>query len=369
MMRLFLIVTIVAFSEYIHAQGCCSGGSGSPIAGGASQGVLSAQQVEISSNFQYINSNKFKTWGKDTTPLFDNYNSKYLYTKIGYGITKDFTLSVETGYFFNKTQIGLNKIDTNKSSGIADLIIFPRYDVYNKADSSKRIEFTLGLGYKIPLGKDNDSVVVFHNPNTGQNIYTTMPPLVQPTNGSQDIIFYAFFLRGFPKHNFRLFANELYIKKGWNSLGEKFGDYESIGLFAGKTFFKKLGVTIQLKGEMIGMMQADKNVDLLALYNVDIKSTGSKKIMFVPQVSYNINKSFTFFGLYELPLYEFVNGTQVVTQTQFTFGFSCRFFTTKNPVCVSSFGETYQCPMKCERLTYDKAGKCKMCGMDLIKIK
>src|ERR1051325_1381990 len=122
------------------------------------------------------------------------------------------------------------------------------------------------------------------------------------------MIFYAFFFRGFPQHSFRLFANTIYIRKGWNSLGEKFGDYKSIAVFAGKTFFKKLGITFQLKGETIAKLKAAKNVDLLAFYNVDTASTGSKKIAFVPQISFT-HKSFTVFALGEIPLYEYVYGT------------------------------------------------------------
>jgi hypothetical protein len=366
MKHLLFGIIIVLFSENLSAQGCCSGGSGSPIAGGASQGVLSAGQMEAASNFQYINSNKFKAGDRDTLSLFDNYNSKYLYSKIAYGITKDFTFSVEGGYFFNKTQIGKDRIDTITSSGIADLILFPRYDVYYRSTEKKKVEITLGLGYKIPLGKHDDSTLVYTNPVTGQQIFTTSPPLVQPTNGSQDIILYGFFLRGFPQHNFRIFANTVYIKKGWNSLGQKFGDYKSIGLFAGKTFFKSLGITLQVKGEMVDLMEYDKNIDMLALYNIDVKATGNKKIMFVPQVSYNY-KSFTVYALAEIPLYEYVNGAQVITQRQLTAGISYRFFI-KKPVCEIPEGEyTYICPMKCEGSPSNAPGKCKICGMELIK--
>lgn len=367
MRSILFFLTVFLFSQTSYGQGCCSGGSGCPIAGGASAGVLLEKQIEISSNFQYINSDKFLSKDKDTAKIFDNYNSKYIYSKIAYGVTKDLTVSVEAGYFINKTQIGLNSIDTNKSSGMADLIIFPRYDVYNRSDEKRKIELTLGLGYKIPIGKHNDSALVFHNPNTGQNVYTTMPPLVQPTNGSQDIILYAFFFRGFPLHKFRLFANILYIKKGWNSLGEKFGDYKSVALFAGKTFFKNLSVTLQLKGEVIDRMQADKNVDLLALYNVDIRSTGSKKILFIPQLSYSF-KSFSIFALKEMPLYEYVNGVQVGTQQQFTLGISYKFSVVKK--FVPEKGMTfYICPMKCEGSAGPNPGKCKVCGMELMEVK
>ena len=371
---LLLVFAVCLLASYMcHAQGCCSGGSGSPIAGGASAGVLLDRQMEISSNFQYIRSNKFFTEDRDTAKLFEDYNSRYVYSKIAYGITKDLTVSVEAGYFLNKTQLSLfdssvNKYNKIESSGIADLIIFPRYDIYNHTEEKKRVELTLGLGYKIPLGKHNDSMLVFTNPTTGQQIYTTSPPLVQPTTGSQDIIFYAFFFRGFPLHKFRMFANTLYIRKGWNSLGEKFGDYSSVGLFAGKTFFENLGVTLQLKGEHIGKLKAAENVDLLAMYNVDTASTGNEKIMFVPQLSYSW-KSFTFFALKEFPLYEYVNGVQVGTQTLFTAGVSYRFFTARSKIPSSYNGDVYCCPMKCEGMEFTKEGKCPICGMVLEKKK
>ncbi|MGQ0827969.1 MAG: hypothetical protein ACT4ON_06205 [Bacteroidota bacterium] len=328
MKHLIFTIALAAFAEHIHAQGCCSGGSGSPIAGGASQGVLQERQMEISSNYQYIGTNKFLYEDMDTTKQFDYLSSNYIYTRLAYGLTKDFTMSVESGYFINKTQIGLDKADTIKSSGIADLILFPRYDILNRTEESKRTEITIGLGYKIPLGKHNDSTVVYTDPTTGKKYYTTSPPTVQPTTGSQDFIFYAFFFRGYSLKNFRIFANTLYIKKGWNSLGEKFGDYASVGLFASKTFFEKLGVTLQIKGEWIGKMQADKNVDLLALYNVDITSTGSRKVFFVPQLNYTY-KNITVFVLSEIPVYQYVNNIQIASQYQLTGGLAYRFFVKK----------------------------------------
>ena len=356
------------FYNFLSGQGCCSGGAGSPIAGGASQGVLMNGQFELSSNFQYFYSNRLKSLDKDTIAFVDHFNSNYLYSKLAFGVTKNFTLSVESGYFFNKTQVGIHQSDTIKSSGFGDLIMFPRYDVINRSDSNRRIELCLGLGYKIPIGKHDDSTLVYTNPVSGQQIFATSPPLVQPTNGSHDFILYGFFLRGFPKQNFRVFANTTFIRKGWNSLGQKFGDYASVGLFAGKTFFCKLGVTLQLKGEWIRPMQSDKNVDMLALYNIDVNSTGSKKISFVPQISFS-ERGFTLFGLYELPLYQYMNGVQIAARHQVTIGLAYRFFTTKSPQCDVLSSEAYQCEMRCEGGGGSLPGKCKICGMKLKKVK
>ncbi len=281
-------------------------------------------------------------------------------------------MSVEMGYYLNKTQTGKRDeitgvpIEKFSTHGLADLILFPKYDVYNHSDSTKRIEFTVGMGYKIPIGKYSDSSVVFHNPNTGKDVYTIMPPIVQATNGSQDIIFYAFFMRGFPKHNFRLFTNATYIKKGWNPLGFKFGDYAGLGLFAGKSFFKNFAATLQLKGEWIDAMHYNENIDMVALYNIYVGSTGSKKISLVPQLNYNYKK-ITLYALADLPLYEYVNGSQMKTKLLVTTGISYRFFTTKNPICEIPGTAIYECPMKCEGKTYAAPGKCESCGMDLIK--
>jgi hypothetical protein len=117
----------------------------------------------------------------------------------------------------------------------------------------------------------------------------------------------------------------LYVKKGWNSLGQRFGDYASIGLFAGKTFFRNLGVTAQVKGEWIDRMKYDPKIDMLASYNLDVNSTGGKRVLIVPQVSYSI-RTFSFFLLSEIPVYQYVNGKSIASQYLFTAGFSYRFF-------------------------------------------
>ncbi len=328
-MRILIALSLFfAFNIEIHAQGCCSGGSGSPIAGGASQGVLQERQMEVSASYQYLASNKFMVRDRDTTSLFDNLCSSYIYGRLAYGITNRLTMSVESGYFINKKQVGLNRSDIVKSGGIGDLLFFPRYSIYTRNTEKTRTEITLGMGVKIPLGKYNDSTVVFTNPKTGQKYYTTDPPTVQPTNGSHDFVFYGFVFRGYPEKKFRVFSNILYIKKGWNPLGEKFGDYASIGLFASKTLFKKLAITVQVRGEWIDKMKADRNVDLLAIYNVDIHSTGSRKVFFYPQLGFT-QKNLTIYALSEIPLYQYVNGTQVTSHYQFTVGIAYRFFIRK----------------------------------------
>lgn len=363
--KIAVLSVLCASGIDLQAQ-CCAGGSGSPIAGGASQGVLQERQVEISSNFQYVNTDKFYKENKPDTSYFDGFHSNYMYTRLGYGITKNLTMSVESGYWINKTQVGLNKRDTVSSSGFGDLILFPRYDIVNRTDETKRTEITVGLGFKIPLGSYNDSSKHIE-PFSGDPYYITKPLAVQASSGSHDIIFYSFFFRGYPLKNIRLFSNILYIKKGWNPIGEKIGDYASIGLFAGTTLFKKLGLTLQVKGEWVDSMKINKDILMYHYPNYDPEATGSKKVFIAPQLSYTV-KNFTVYAMTEIPVYQYVVKTQVASQYQFTMGISYRFFATRSiiPKSEDGSGSVYICPMNCQKAS-NEPGKCKVCGMDLKK--
>jgi len=327
-MRLLIIsfFTLV-LNTTVFSQGCCSGGAGSPIAGGAATGVLQENQMEISINYQNNSSNKFFAANRDTTSLFNNLNSDYLFFRVDYGLSKKLTFSVASGYFLDKSKIGKDNSDTISSNGVGDLIIFPRYSIYNKTANFKRTAVVIGLGLKIPLGSHNDTTNLG---SYGIDNYQMNPPMLQTTNGSQDLMFNSFFFREYQKSKLRLFISSLYVKKGYNSLGIKYGDYTSVGFFASKTYFYRWGVTAQLKAEKIDQIKVANNIeewDLLE-YSITPESTGSKKWFFIPQLSYSKN-GLTVYATSEIPLYQYLNGTQVGSQNQFTVGVNYRFLTRK----------------------------------------
>ena len=327
-MRLLIIsfFTLI-LNTIVFSQGCCSGGAGSPIAGGAATGVLQENQMEISINYQNNSSNKFFAANRDTDSLFNNLNSDYFFFRVDYGLSKKLTLSVASGYFLDKSKIGKDNSDTISSNGVGDLIIFPRYSIYNKTANFKRTAVVIGLGLKIPLGSHNDTTNLG---SYGIDNYQMNPPMLQTTNGSQDLMFNSFFFREYQKSKLRLFISSLYVKKGYNSLGIKYGDYTSVGFFASKTFFYRWGVTAQLKAEKIDQIKVANNIeewDLLE-YSIAPESTGSKKWFFIPQLSYSKNR-LTVYATSEIPLYQYLNGTQIGSQNQFTVGVNYRFLTKK----------------------------------------
>ncbi len=365
-MKLSLLVGIFAifYTNQLVAQ-CCSGGSGSPIAGGTSQGVLLPNQIELNTNLQFIQSENFYTGSSREyeDKYFDQYRSLYQYFRVAYGLTPDLTMSVEGGNYFYKEEVGLDADPerTFNSKGFGDLILFPRYRVLNYCTGNVTNEITVGLGFKIPIGSYNDSTMRTE-PFSGENYYVTNPQSVQMSSGAQDFIFYTFLYRGYPMKKFRVFANMIYVKKGWNPLGEKLGDFASIGVFAGKTFFKSLGTTIQLRYEMVDKMQLNENILLYAYPSYDPEATGYKKVFVSPQVSYSID-NFSFYGVADIPVYQYLTKTQVGTQYQFTLGLSYKLMAFKNKKAETG---DYYCPMHPVVRSVVKT-QCHTCGMDLIK--
>ena len=326
-MKKFIILLIYLFNIHSYfSQGCCSGGSTNPIAGGAATGVLQQYQFEISSNFQYLYSDKFYANSSDTLGAFDYFSSNYLFLRCDYGVTDKFTFSLASGYFFDKTKfdnIPLQNTltDTISVNGFSDVILLPRYGVFNKTNGNKKTELTLGLGMKLPLGSHNDSSLIY----SGQigDVYAINPFIAQTTNGSIDVMFYAFLFRSFYKQKLNVFTNLLHVKTGYNSLGQKFGNYTSLGFFASKKISNTIGMTIQIRTELINQMKSAKNVDL-TIYNIDQSSTGSFKTFFVPQFTYS-KRNLVFFVTSEIPIYQYVNGIQIGSKLQLTLGLNYRF--------------------------------------------
>jgi hypothetical protein len=319
---------------------CCGGGGGSPIAGGASQGVLLEHQMEFNSNFQFINTERFLTGDIIDTSFSEKFMSKYIYTRLAYGLSKKLTISIETGYWINKSQILYDQLINDQplkfsSSGIGDLIIFPRYDIYKKSKNAISTELTIGLGFKIPIGSYEDSLKI---EDSFGDYYIPNILSVQNSSGANDFIFYSFFFRGNSIKKLNFFANAIYIKKGWNPLGEKMGNYASIGLFASKTIFKSLGISLQLKGEWLDQMELNDFIRLNAPPRNDPDATGFRKLQLVPQVSYNIKGRFTFYLSSEIPLYQYLFKTQIGSQNQVLLGIAYRFYPvdpTKNKEAIS----------------------------------
>lgn len=391
MWRDFLFSIAIIFTvHYIGAQGCCSGGGGNPLTGATVAGVLQKGELELMNTYQYSRSNRFLSKDSDTIAFFDNLSSNYIFFKADYGITDKLTMSVGGGYYLNRTItefadtsfVGTEmRIEQNQinSSGLGDLILFPKYCFYNKTKGVNRTEISLGLGWKIPIGSNADSnfvgYSVFPNLDDPANpfldsteIWAISPPTIQTTTGSHDLMAYGFFFKSFPNRKLRVFANALYVRTGWNSLGLKFGDYANVGLFVGTTLWKKLSLTGQLSGEWVGKMKTNELIDPLAAYSIDTISTGSRKVSFVPQISYNFKGGISLFAFADVPIYQYMRGTQIAAQHQITAGVSYRFNTDRKRKTSQNEIKLTSPETQNKEESFKVWGKCGMCKEKIEKI-
>ena len=315
--------------------------------GGASTGALQQNQLEFSSSFQYINSDKFffkDDPASEAIQTFDSFKSLYQYFKVGYGLSRNLSFSLETGYYFQKKETGLNNdpLNTYSSQGIGDLILFPQYSILHSTNGLYQKELTIGLGYKIPLGSYGDSTA-FIEPFSGQTYYVVKPTSVQLSSGAQDIIFYWFYKHSSVERKLSFFANAYYIRKGWNPNGEKLGDFTSVAIMASKSLTQALTLTLQARYEAVQQMRINEAVFLYGKpTNYYPEATGYRKVFITPQIGITEGR-FSAFISTDFPLYQYLNTspyyTQVGSEFQATLGLSYKFFTgTKSAESIIELG-------------------------------
>lgn len=322
------VMILISLSNIKVSAQCCGVGGGNPVAGDASRGVLKAEQLEMSSYLQLVHSEKFMNGSQTDTGYLKGFSSNYVYTRLAFGLSERLTFAVETGYWQKKSQTGRHERDSYASNGWGDLILFPRYNIIKPEGKNRFNELTLGIGFKIPLGSYNDSVGLIE-PFSGEVFYSSKPPAVQASSGANDLFFNLFWSRQTGIAKIRISSNAMYILKGWNPLGEKLGNYTSLGLFASRQMGESLNLALQLRGEWIGTMQVNSDIMMVSFPNYDPAATGSTKYFVSPQASYYIGAGFTAFAQAEIPVFQKVNKLQIASQQQLTFGIAYRMMTSK----------------------------------------
>lgn len=366
---LIILAALVTVPREIRAQ-CCSAGSGNGMVGGAAQGVLPEHQLELGTSFQFLCTETFyRDQQRVEDRTFDGFRSRYLYYKLAYGASPKLTVSLEVGQYLLKEELGLKNdpATTFTSSGIGDLVVFPRYQVLHSSTRKAVNEVVIGLGQKFPLGTYNDSAGRVE-PFSGQTYYITKPTAVQLSSGAQDAVFHLFLHHGFVRSGVKLSASALHIRTGWNPNGEKLGNFTSAALFVSRSFHDVFGLTVQARYETVSRMQINGNILLFGKpTNYFPEATGYHKVFLTPQVSFT-RGAFTIHATTDLPLYQRMNTsahyTQVGSQQATTVGIAYRFLVKRPAPEVLKVAGRWYCPMHPEE-SADGPAHCGKCGMDL----
>lgn len=280
-----IILLMIFFARNAYSQcGCSSAGS----MGGATpfnltdnRGVLQSKNLEISTFYRYSYASQF--YYQDSKVGFGdeeivNFHLLNLYS--AYGLTQNLTLEADAGHFYYTTK---NLCDTVSGNNFSNLNISAKLNLLNQTEHS--INFTLGVGGKVPLTTDKIESIGYNMPVTaGYGVLLQMFVGKSVLSGDLSIMNYS-----------RYEINSL------DAQDYKFGNSLT------NSFYFSLPVSNDLISH-IELRNSFRNSD--NINDSTLKNTGSYMFLISPQMSYH-HKTWAFRLGGEIPIYKYVNGTQL----------------------------------------------------------
>jgi hypothetical protein len=284
-----LAIMIFCLSEQLFAQCACIGGapvgSLSMIGGTTNVGILRDGNIRASSFYSYSNGDEYYSGTKAIdTGSVKNYKSQYLGFLIGYGLTDRFTVDWEIGSYVNKTQdFGEYALS---GSGFSHTTIYGKYNIV--ASRAKKMEWTVGVGAKIPLNF----------------VEQNLPQHIQSSTGAFGAAVLSYLHKGFDSEGLHFF---LINRTDWNAENNTTYQY-------GTSFTNSLFITKSIVPSLVGMLELRSDIRLNdSKYQKVLTDTGWNLFVLSPQLNYAI-RNFNFSIFYDIPVYKNYNGAQLTNK-------------------------------------------------------
>lgn len=291
----------------------CFASPGNPIAGSANLGVLDKGIVRAVSFYQYNLLDRYYR-GSSLAPVkgpVSSANYNYVGLSVGYGISNKFTIEGEAGYFVNKTQ-NFGGGDTERGYGFSNAVISGKYNLYKNA--AKGLEFSVAAGGRIPFSTEPQEV---------DGVALSID--VQPSTGNFGGVFQSFFVKEFDVISARIIMiNRYETNFTENSRGYIFGDVFTNSLFLSKHLANPY---TRLTKDITSIVQVRHEYVQPYYLNGVLrdKYSGSKALIIAPQLNYNLKMVWNFSLTYDIPVYQYYNGTQLAKAYAVTFSLTRDF--------------------------------------------
>ena len=263
-------------------------------------------------------------------------------TSIAYRHDEDNAFILSVPYVINdmemqmgmKTMMGntYSNMTMDTISGIGDTSFIYLRDIYKDADFRTRKRFSVGIGIKAPTGKDDSR-------NSAGNLVHMM---MQAGTGSWDGLLLANGTLSFGEHDdggaqWFLSPSAMYQINTKNDLGYKVGNRLNYDLSARYRLSSSFNVKLDMNGIYSSKDSTDGTIDtssptnLVAYQNPmmsmidNVDNTGLHSIFISPGIQWLISPEFSVSGEYRIPVYQRVNGTQIVTDNWFFLRATARF--------------------------------------------
>jgi len=281
-----------------HAFAQCLS-SVNPVGGSNNLLVLDKQSLRIISFYRYNYGDQYFEGNKRSDfNLIESANYNYAGCIIGYGLVDKVTLETEFGYFFNKTQhYNLDPAYTLRGNGLSNIILSVKFSLLK--NNSKRLFISSSLGAKIPFST---------KPISRDGV--ELPVEVQPTIGAFGMVIQSFLVKERPVTGARYFITSRVELNSKNNQEYKLGTSIFTSLF-----FSKHLMFSWLKGDWTTILQI-RNETRAKDRNIAgwKESSGSSIFYFSPQLNHFIKEKWNISVMLDLPIYQYVRGTQLATK-------------------------------------------------------
>lgn len=319
-MKYFLLIGILLWhaSTKLHAQACCS--AGTPLS--AQMGLEFLQKGDLIFNlgydYNYLN-DQFNYNEKLETDDRSRLSQNILF-RTQYGISNRWTIALSIPYVFRSenTASTIASFSELSSSGIGDLL----FQVNFTALARGKHQLLLSSGLKMPTGSNDVS----------NELGIPLPADLQPGTGSWDGIVAALYeMSNIWGGSFHFNAS---ATARFNGNGTRFDGRQSYSfgnaysLIAGLTYEALLKKSYLVPSVNLGYRRTMIDITDDALTS----STGGDWLSVIPGLSYYFNDGIMVLVSSSIPIFRYLEGTQLTTTYRLFFQFQYILKTKKNDI-------------------------------------
>jgi hypothetical protein len=290
-----LLATVLSIDD--AASQCLS--AANPVGGSSNLLVLDKSSLRLITFYRYNYGNQFYE-GRERSDfdLIRSANYNFIGTLIGYGLLNKLTLEADLGYFVNKTYTyNLDPPYVLSGSGLSSSVLSAKYGIIK--DNENRFFISSSLGAKIPFS----TKPVIRNG-------VELPVELQPTIGAYGFVFRLFMVKEKPLTGSRYFATCRVDINSENKQEYKLGT----SVFSSLYYSKHL-MFPWLKGDWTVILQVRNEIRQKDRKTTGwIESTGSNIFYFSPQLNLFIKEKLNVSLMVDVPVYKYLNGTQLATK-------------------------------------------------------
>ncbi len=293
-----LVLLLVGISQHVEAQTCSC--AGAPLLGSQSFGTTSSGNLIVGLTHEY---NDISSLYSGNRPLDDSNTSRATNStllEVNYGISRRLSVS-GTFSFVNKNRVTgrqTSNPDDITTTGIGDGIFLLKY-VLKESSLASQYQISLGSGVKAPFGTTS----------LRQNGFL-MNADMQPGSGAWDAVLWSFASVSFVPHtDFSFYTlNSLRITSTNERFGEnddyRFGNEWMSVVGTGNSLTDQLGYSLSFRLRHTTSDQRNEQ---------KMPNTGGTWLMVNPAVSLDLFEQVTFRLSGNIPLYQYLEGTQPTT--------------------------------------------------------